>query len=128
MKTTKDQIKRTPSEIEINKIIHFDNGYKSHFSNFTDDQYVLIGMSEKYKIDKEGFITQNYYWRLPNSIIDNEVYIVAKSVKSLSDTLLFGSDLDMDRLDSIIDVFQKIKKSAQQFETGMTLPTNYIKA
>ena len=61
------------------------------------------------------------YSRANKKTIGNELYTAMKSVKSLYDRLSAGNDFEPEDSDRIIQKLQRIKDSAQNFDSG-TMP------
>ena len=61
--------------------------------------------------DEEGF------WRLDKKTIGNYVFPLSRQFKDFYESLNYGSDLDIDRLDYYIKQLQFIKKRAKFFKS-----------
>jgi len=67
-----------------------------------------------------GMVREEYS-RVSKKTIGNELYTTMKSVKSLYDRLSAGNDFEPEDIDRIIQKLQRIKDSAQNFDSG-TMP------
>ena len=63
----------------------------------------------------------NEYYRLSTKTIGDELYRVNRNIKSFYDSMKAGNDLELERIDGIISLLQKIKSSAKKFDQGTDL-------
>ena len=66
------------------------------------------------------------FYRLPGHVVGNELYVVARDLKSFADSQLNGDDFDVKSFTSIIDKLNKIKKEAKAFNSEDDVPVSYV--
>ena len=58
------------------------------------------------------------YYRIPKKIIGNELYVAGKLIEDIAKTAENENDFNMVRFDQLLDVLNKVKKSAKKFKSG----------
>ena len=66
------------------------------------------------------------FYRLPGNVVGNELYVVARDLKSFADSQMNGDDFDVKSFTSIIDKLNKIKKEAKAFNSEDDVPVSYV--
>lgn len=70
---------------------------------------IILERGDKVKIMKEA------YYRMPDSIIGNELYSFKNEIVSFYENLKNGNDVNMERLSSLKKTFDIIYKSVKSF-------------
>ena len=70
-------------------------------------------------------LQEGEFWRLPSKVIGNDLYTANKMFASMYSSLEKGDDLNMNSLESLIDILSKIKKQAKKFKSAEDVPAAY---
>ena len=69
--------------------------------------------------------TNKPFTRLPQNIIDNELFVLQKQIKAFYDSITYGDDINMSLWNGIISNIDKIKSSMKTFNNINEVPNNY---
>ena len=71
-------------------------------------------------------LKEGKYYRLPKKVVNNDLYILQKSISSACEYVMNGNDFDMDQWKSMLKSMQEIIKSAKEFDSEKDeIPVNF---
>lgn len=89
---------------------------------------IMKNLTEQQRKQVKAFVkklVEGKFYRLPNDIVDDNVYRFKRSVESACDSVLHGNDFEMKQWESILKSAQEIIKSAKEFNSAADLPDEF---
>ena len=77
-------------------------------------------------LDESTLLREGTFMRLPTTVINNELFVTARSLKRVFDNFSYGSDFDPKEFDKIIKTLQEIRKKAKSFNSEDEVPKEYM--
>lgn len=66
-----------------------------------------------------------YYFRLPGNVINNELYVAGKTMQQIIATAKAGDDFDEKAFNKLLALLRTIKKEVKAFKVGTEPPVSY---
>lgn len=76
---------------------------------------------DEYKLNEAA----DDFYRLPDHVINNELYVAVKNLNAIQSSLRNGNDFDVSSFKSVITNLNAIAKQAKSFKTGKKVPVSY---
>jgi hypothetical protein len=68
---------------------------------------------------------EDYYFRLPGNVINNELYVAGKTMQQIISTANAGDDFDEKVFNKLLSLLRTIKKEVKAFKVGTEPPVSY---
>lgn len=87
----------------------------AHLDSFVNQVSKILNIDNDFK-KNVATRPQKYYYRLPTTIIKNDLFATQKELAKFYESQLNGNDVDINLFDSIIKSLQDIRKSVETYD------------